>query len=286
MNKKMQKGSGIAPHFPDSVFARGLRKPRTWIGLFIVLLFLMLGLLAPVISAYSPLDQSFNPLQGISRHHLLGTDELGRDLLARVLFGIRVDVMVAVLAIPIGALIGCLLGVLSASESWFSTPLQRGFDLMLAFTALIMGMLIAALVGSGVLAVILTVALVNVPLFGRITRSMVVAQMSRDYAVAAMVIGVSRTRLMLRHILPNSLDALIVQAALSFSTAVFIEGAMSFIGVGVRPPDPSLGSILKASINFLSQSPAYSLAPMAVITFLVLGFNLISDGFNQALLKR
>lgn len=282
----MQKGSGTAPHFPDSVFARGLRKPRTWIGLFIVLLFLMLGLLAPVISAYSPLDQSFNPLQGISRHHLLGTDELGRDLLARVLFGIRVDVMVAVLAIPIGALIGCLLGVLSASESWFSTPLQRGFDLMLAFTALIMGMLIAALVGSGVLAVILTVALVNVPLFGRITRSMVVAQMSRDYAVAAMVIGVSRTRLMLRHILPNSLDALIVQAALSFSTAVFIEGAMSFIGVGVRPPDPSLGSILKASINFLSQSPAYSLAPMVVITFLVLGFNLISDGFNQALLKR
>lgn len=286
MTKKMKKGSGTAPHFPDSVFARGLRKPRTRIGLFIVLLFLMLGLLAPVISAYSPLDQSFNPLQGISRHHLLGTDELGRDLLARVLFGIRVDVMVAVLAIPIGALIGCLLGVLSASESWFSTPLQRGFDLMLAFTALIMGMLIAALVGSGVLAVILTVALVNVPLFGRITHSMVVAQMSRDYAVAAMVIGVSRTRLMLRHILPNSLDALIVQAALSFSAAVFIEGAMSFIGVGVRPPDPSLGSILKASINFLSQSPAYSLAPMAVITFLVLGFNLISDGFNQALLKR
>lgn len=286
MNKKLQKCSGIAPHVPDSAFARGLRKPRTRIGLFIVLLCLMLGLLAPVISAYSPLDQSFNPLQGISRHHLLGTDELGRDLLARVLFGIRVDVMVAVLAIPIGALIGCLLGVLSASESWFSTPLQRAFDLMLAFTALIMGMLIAALIGSGVLAVILTVALVNVPLFGRITRSMVVAQMSRDYAVAAMVIGVSRTRLMLRHILPNSLDALIVQAALSFSTAVFIEGAMSFIGVGVRPPDPSLGSTLKASINFLSQSPAYSLAPMAVITFLVLGFNLISDGLNQALLKR
>ena len=267
---------------PDSALRRGLRRPRTVIGLCIVGVCVLLGLLAPVLSRHSPLDQSFGALQSLSLAHPLGTDELGRDLLARVLYGI----LVALSAIPLGALVGCSLGMLSANNRWYGTLLQRSFDLMLAFTALIMGMLIAALIGSGTPAVILTVALVNVPLFGRITRSAVMTQLSRDYAVAAEVLGVSRTRLMLRHILPNSLDALIVQAALSFSMAVFIEGAMSFVGIGVRPPDPSLGATLKASINFLGQTPAYSLAPMVVVTLLVLGFTLISDGLNQALLKR
>lgn len=270
----------------DSAMRRGLRRPRTVIGLCIVAVCLVLGLLAPVLSAYSPLDQSSDALLGVSLSHPLGTDELGRDLWARVLYGIRVDVVVAVFAIPLGALAGIALGVLSANSRWYGTLLQRGFDLMLAFTALVMGMLVAALIGTGTQAVILTVALVNVPLFGRITRSAVMAQLSRDYAVAAEVLGVSRSRLMLRHILPNSVDALIVQAALSFSMAVFIEGAMSFVGIGVRPPDPSLGSTLKASINFLGQAPAYSLAPMVVVTLLVLGFTLIADGLNQALLKR
>jgi len=270
----------------SGVMRRGLRDLRTVLGLSIVVLCVLLGLLAPVLSPYSPLDQSAGALLPLSAAHPLGTDELGRDLFARVLYGIRVDVVVALVAIPLGALLGCSLGMLSANNRWYGTLLQRSFDLMLAFTALVMGMLIAALIGSGMPAVIVTVALINVPLFGRITRSAVMAQLSRDYAVAAQVLGVSRVRLMLRHILPNSVDALIVQAALSFSMAVFIEGAMSFVGIGVRPPDPSLGATLKASINFLSQAPAYSLAPMLVVTLLVLGFNMISDGLNQALLKR
>lgn len=283
------RSTGVAallPYRPDSALRRGLRRPRTLVGLVIVAVCVAAGLLAPVLSPYSPLDQTFGALQRASMAHPLGTDELGRDLLSRVLYGIRVDVIVAALAIPAGALLGCTLGMLSANNRWYGTLLQRSFDLMLAFTALVMGMLIAALVGSGMPAVILTVALVNVPLFGRITRSAVMSQLSRDYAVAAQVLGVSRSRLMVRHILPNSMDALIVQAALSFSMAVFIEGAMSFVGIGVRPPDPSLGSTLKASINFLGQSPAYAMAPMVVVTLLVLGFSLISDGLNQALLKR
>ena len=156
---------------PDSALRRGLRRPRTVIGLCIVGVCVLLGLLAPVLSRHSPLDQSFGALQSLSLAHPLGTDELGRDLLARVLYGIRVDVVVALSAIPLGALVGCSLGMLSANNRWYGTLLQRSFDLMLAFTALIMGMLIAALIGSGTPAVILTVALVNVPLFGRIVRT-------------------------------------------------------------------------------------------------------------------
>lgn len=271
---------------PTSAIGRGFRRPRTIVGLFIITFFVLIGLFSPFLSPYSPLDQSFGALEKMSITHPLGTDELGRDLLARVLYGIRVDLIVSIFAIPVGALFGCALGVLSANNSWYGNLLQRFFDLMLAFTALVMGMLVAAVVGSGITAVVITVALVNVPLFGRITRSAVMTQLGRDYAVAAQVLGVSRFRLMWRHIFPNSVDTLIVQAALSFTMAVFIEGAMSFVGVGVRPPDPSLGSTLKASINFLGQTPAYSVAPMIVMTLLVLGFTLVSDGLNQALLKR
>ena len=284
--KPLQGLSSIVPSAPETALSRGLRRPRTLVGLFIITCCMVLGVLAPLLSPHSPLDQSFGALEKMSFEHPLGTDELGRDLMARVLFGIRVDLIVAIFAIPTGAFLGCTLGVLSANNQWYGTLLQRFFDLMLAFTALVMGMLIAAIVGSGITAVIITVTLVNVPLFGRITRSAVMTQLNRDYAVAAQVLGVSRSRLMWRHILPNSLDALIVQVALSFTMAVFIEGAMSFVGVGVRPPDPSLGSTLKASINFLGQTPAYSLAPMVVMTLLVLGFTLVSDGINQALLKR
>jgi peptide/nickel transport system permease protein len=133
---------------------------------------------------------------------------------------------------------------------------------------------------------VVTVVLVNVPLFGRLTRSAVRAQRSRDYVVAAEVIGARPGRVLLRHILPNALDALIVQAALSLSMAVFIEGAMSFVGIGIRPPSPSLGALLRSSTNFLSQNPWYALGPIVVVTALVLGFNLIADGLNRGLLRR
>ena len=167
------------------------------------------------------------------------------------------------------------------------TVIQRAFDVMLAFTALVMGVAVSATaIGPGLTAIVVTVVLVNVPLFGRLTRSAVNAQRGRDYVVAAEVIGARPGRVLLRHILPNALDALIVQAALSLSMAVFIEGAMSFVGIGIRPPAPSLGGLLRTSTNFLNQNPWYALGPIIVVTSLVLGFNLIADGLNRGLLRR
>lgn len=265
---------------------RGWKSPLTVAGVLIVGICVVAGLLAPALTSYLPTDQKFEAFAPISAEHLLGTDELGRDLFSRLLYGIRIDLIVAATAVPLGAATGALLGILSANNTWYGNLLQRFFDLMLAFTALVMGMLVAALMGPGLAAVIVTVALVNVPLFGRITRNAVMAQLSRDYAMAAEVVGVSRFRLMVRHILPNSVDALIVQTALSLSLAVFIEGAMSFVGIGIRLPDPSMGSMLKTSVGFLNQAPHYAMAPMIVVTLLVLGFNMISDGLNKGLLKR
>ena len=159
---------------------------------------------------------------------------------------------------------------------------------MLAFTALVMGVAVSATaIGPGLTAIVVTVVLVNVPLFGRLTRSAVNAQRSRDYVVAAEVIGARPTRVLLRHILPNALDALIVQAALSLSMAVFIEGAMSFVGIGIRPPTPVAGRPaahqhqLPQPERRGTRSGRSSSSPL-----LVLGFNLVADGLNRGLLRR
>jgi peptide/nickel transport system permease protein len=270
-----------------SRWARALRYPETIAGLSIVVVLFALGILAPWIAPHGVDAQSGDSFAGISSTHLLGTDEFGRDVFSRVLYGIRQDVLVAGVAVPLGALVGTILGLLCGLHRIVDSILQRVFDVMLAFTALVLGVAVSATaIGPGITAIMVTVALVNVPMFGRLTRSSVQAQRSRDYVVAAEVIGAGRARVLVRHILPNSLDALIVQAALSLSMAVFIEGAMSFVGIGIRPPAPSLGALLRTSTNFLNQNQWYALGPIIVVTALVLGFNLIADGLNRGLLRR
>lgn len=270
-----------------SRWSRALRYSETIAGITIVAVLFALGILAPWIAPYGVDAQGGSNFAGISQAHLLGTDEFGRDVFSRVLFGIRQDVIVAGAAVPLGAILGTVLGLLCGLHRVVDSIVQRIFDVMLAFTALVLGVAVSATaVGPGMTAIVVTVVLVNVPMFGRLTRSAVQAQRGRDYVVAAEVVGAGRARVLLRHILPNALDALIVQAALSLSMAVFIEGAMSFVGIGVRPPEPSLGALLRTSANFLNQNQWYALGPIIVVTALVLGFNLIADGLNRGLLRR
>lgn len=265
---------------------RGLRSPEAITGLVTVLVIFGIGLLAPLIAPHSPSAQTAVAFQAPSATHWFGTDEYGRDLLSRVMYGIRQDLLVGAIAVPAGAFCGTVLGLVSTGWRWLDTVIQRLFDVTLAFTGLVMGVTVAAIIGPGLPAVLLTVTLVNVPLFGRLTRNAVKSLRTRDYITAARIGGVKPARVLFRHVLPNALDSLIVQAALSLSLAVFIEGAMSFVGIGVRPPEPSLGSLLRTSITFLSQAPMYAIAPMVVVTALVLAFNLIGDGLNKGLLKR
>jgi peptide/nickel transport system permease protein len=270
-----------------SRWARALRYPETIAGITIVVVLFVLGIFASWIAPHGVDAQGSDSFAGISSTHLLGTDEFGRDVFSRVLYGIRQDVLVAGVAVPLGALLGTVLGLLSGLHRIVDSIMQRLFDVMLAFTALVLGVAVSATaIGPGLTAIMVTVTLVNVPMFGRLTRSSVQAQRGRDYVVAAEVIGAGRARVLLRHILPNALDALIVQAALSLSMAVFIEGAMSFVGIGIRPPAPSLGALLRTSANFLNQNQWYALGPIFVVTALVLGFNLIADGLNRGLLRR
>lgn len=272
-----------------SIFSRlprGLRSPETVVGLSIAAAIFTLGIIAPAIVPYAPDAQSFDAFLPPSSAHWFGTDEFGRDLFSRVLIGIRQDVYVGLIAVPLGAILGTLLGLASALSRILDTIIQRAFDVSLAFTSLVMGLTVASIIGPGLEAIIVTVTLVTIPLFGRLARSAVRSQLGRDYVTAARVIGVKPARLLLRHVLPNAIDSLIVQAALSFALAVFIEGAMSFLGIGIRPPEPSLGSLLRTSMAFLNIAPVYALAPMAIVTLLVLSFNMAGDGLNKGLLRR
>lgn len=270
-----------------SRWARSLRFPETVIGLTVVVILLLLGILAPWIAPFGADAQSRDSFVGISWTHLLGTDEFGRDIFSRVLYGIRQDVIIAGLAVPLGAVIGTVLGLLSGLHRAIDRIVQMFFDVTLAFTALVLGVAVAATaVGPGMTAIIVTVVLVNVPLFGRLTRTAVQGHQDREYVLAVEALGAGRLRILVRHILPNALDALIVQAALSLSMAVFIEGAMSFVGLGIAPPAPSLGALLRTGADFIHQSPWYALGPVVVVTGLVLGFNLVADGLNRAVLRR
>jgi len=266
--------------------SRALKAPSARWGLTLVVLFVLLGIAAPLLTPYSPLAQGPDALLGPGLQHPLGTDEFGRDLLTRTLHGIRLDLLVAATAVPLGALAGVALGVLCALHPAVDVVLQRAFDVMLAFTALILGVTLAAVLGPGTAAVFWTVAGINVPLFGRITRDATRIEKDREYVLAAQALGAGRLRILAGDILPNILDALIVQAALSLSTAVFVEGAMSFVGIGVTPPTPSLGALLRSGASFLDQNPAYALGPVTVVVGLVIGFNLLADGLNKGLLKR
>lgn len=263
-------------------YVAALATRRGRIGLALVGLVVLAGLLAPLLASHDPTGQSGEALLAPgSPGHLLGTDDLGRDLLSRVLYGTRTDLEVIALGVPLGALLGCALALLAAVHPVLDTIVQRLFDLVLAFPGLILALAITAVLGPGRLPVVVVIALAEVPVFGRQLRAGVLVQREREYAIAARVGGTGRARLLLRHILPNAADPLVVQIAVSLTIAVFLEGAMSFLGVGVRPPEPTLGNMLSQALPYLAQAPYFAAGPLLTVTLLVLGFSLLSEALNR-----
>lgn len=252
------------------------------VGLALLGLVVLAGLLAPLLSPHGPAEQSREALAGFGTPgHLLGTDDLGRDLLSRLLYGIRTDLEVIALGVPLGALLGCAFALLAAVHPMLDTAVQRLFDLTLAFPGLILALAVTAVLGPGRLPVVVVIALAEIPVFGRQLRAGILVQSEREYALAARIGGTARTRLLARHILPNCTDPLVVQIAVSFTVAVFLEGAMSFLGVGVRAPEPTLGSTLSQALPYLAQAPHFAAGPLLAVLLLVLGFSLLSEALNR-----
>jgi peptide/nickel transport system permease protein len=268
-------------------YLTGLLSPRGLTGTALVILVLLAGFVAPVFLPYGPLEQSATALAHPGTGgHLLGTDEVGRDILARVLAGIRVDAFLAVIAVPIAAVGGTALGMLSGLNRIAGGVVQRLFDVLLGFPGVVMGVAVGIAMSPGQNAMIVTIVLVSMPAFGRQARLTTQSQLQRDYVSAAIVAGTPRRQIIIRHVLPNVADTVLVRAAVAVANAIQIEGALSVVGLGIQPPQASLGAMISSGAPYLSSSPLYSLAPVAVVFVLVLGCALLADALNKAVLRR
>jgi peptide/nickel transport system permease protein len=264
---------------------RFVRNRSALVGLVLVGIFVVVAVLAPLLAPYDAYEMNMlNRLKAPSAAHLFGTDDFGRDLLTRILFGARISLAVSLgtvcLAILIGVTIGLTSGYLGgATDMW----LMRVVDVFLSFPAILLALALVAALGTGLGNLIVALALVTWTTYARVVRASTLAIKEEEYITAARVVGVPTWRILLRHVLPNAAAPIIVIAALGMGNAVVSEAAMSFLGLGVQPPEPSWGTTLTFGLAFLREDPYLSTFPGLAIMFVVLGFNLLGDGLRDLL---
>lgn len=254
-------------------------------GLLTLTVLIVLAISAPLLTPYSPIEQHpGRELQPPGAEFLLGTDELGRDLLTRILFGARISFIVGVLATTLGATVGVTGGLLAGFiGGWVDSVVMRICDVLLAFPGIIIGIAVISVLGPSSINVAYAIALGGVPFFARLMRSSVLSEREREYVHAARCIGAPDGRIMLRHVLPNTIAPLLVQLSLAMGFAVLAEAALSFLGLGTQPPDPSWGSMLNDSRAYLREAAFYGLWPGIALTTLLVGLNYLSDALRDAL---
>lgn len=261
----------------------GLLRGRGLVGVLLLGLLVLAGVLAPLLAPYPPNEQIAGAnLLPPSATHLLGTDHVNRDVFSRTLYGIRTDLVIVFVAVPIGALLGTLAALLGTVVGFADVLLQRAFDVLLAFPTLIFAIGLTAVIGPGAVTVIIVIAVLETPIFARLLRSSILKVRALPYVETSEAIGASRPWVLGRHILPNAAEPLGVQLALSLSLAVFVESAMSFLGIGVRPPQPSLGSLIADGIDYTDNNLGFVVGPLVVVVVLVLALQLIAQGLGAA----
>jgi len=271
------------------VAGTGSRFPRRLVtGIAIVTLIIVTALLSFV---WTPFDVAAIDIGGKlappSANHLLGTDHFGRDILSMIMAGARSALAVAMAAVIIGAGIGVPLGLVAAARrGWISEFIMRGNDLVFAFPALLMAVMIAAVYGPGAINAIIAIGLFNIPVFARVARGGALTIWSREYIMAARVAGKGRALISVQHVLPNLAGLLIVQAAIQLALAVVAEAGLSYVGLGVQPPSPSWGRMLAEAQTMIGFAPWIAIFPGLAIMILVFGFGLIGDGLNDHLNPR
>ena len=264
---------------------RLLRRKGAIFGLVIIALFLFLAIFAPLITPYDPIAQSWTSVRKPpSLAHWFGTDDVGRDILVRVIFGARASLMAGVISIGIALAIGVPLGLAAGYLGGFLDGLiSRITDAMLACPFLILAIALAAFLGPSLGNAMIAIGVTTTPIFVRLTRGQVMSVKVEDYVEAARAVGNPRWRIALVHILPNIMPALLVQATLSIAAAIIAEAALSFLGLGQQPPAPSWGSMLNSAQRFLVNAPWMAVWPGLAIFLTVLSFNLVGDGLRDAL---
>ncbi len=265
-------------------FAR--RNPRMIVGGLLVVGWLVLALFAPVFAPYDPIEVNISDaLQSPSPSHWLGTDDLGRDVLSRVIWGGRVSLSVGVISVSIGFLVGVSLGLGAGYlGGTFDLLIMRVIDALLAFPALVLAIAITAALGPQIQNAMIAIGIVAIPAYTRLTRGQVLSVRAREFIVAARTIGAPPLRIVLRHIFPNVTNALVVQATLSTAFAILAEAALSFLGLGPQPPNPSWGQDINYSQRYLANLKWWmSAGPGIAIFTAVFAFNFLGDALRDAL---
>jgi len=260
-------------------------------GLVVFALFIVVAILADVIAPHSPTQQFRSALlqppfwqEGGTTEFLLGTDPLGRDMLSRLIHGTRYSFFIGVIVVFIAATSGILLGLIAGfARGWVDTLIMRLMDILLAFPSLLLALVMVAILGPSLTNAMIAIAIVLQPHYVRLTRAAVLGERAKDYVTSARVVGASRLRLMFVTVLPNCLAPLIVQAALSFSTAILDAAALGFLGLGAQPPTPEWGTMLADSREFVLRAWWVVTLPGIAILVNVLAINLMGDGLRDAL---
>ena len=264
---------------------RLLRRRGAMLGLVIVLVFVLLALFAPHIAPYDPIATSWSAVRKApSAQYWFGTDEIGRDVLSRVVWGARASLLAGLVSVCISMALGIPIGLLAGYVGgWTDSLISRFTDSMLAVPFLILAIALAAFLGPSLSNAMIAIGVSAMPVFIRLTRAQVLAVKVEDFVEAARAVGNPHWRIALRHILPNVMPPLIVQATLAIAAAIIAEASLSFLGLGQQPPAPSWGSMLNTAKNYVDNSPWMAIGPGISIFLLVLSFNLLGDGLRDAL---
>ncbi|MDK2931844.1 MAG: peptide/nickel transport system permease protein [Bacillota bacterium] len=264
---------------------RLLRNRSAVAGGVLVLALAIVALAAPLLAPYDPLAPSLEDrLSPPSAAHWLGTDDLGRDILSRIIFGARVSLQVGILAVALALVAGTFLGIIAGYYGGFLDNLiMRIMDVMLAFPSVLLAIAIVAIMGPSLGNAMIAIGIVSIPVYARIVRSSTLQVKASEYVEAARALGGSDVRIIFRHVLPNCMAPLIVQASLGIATAILDAAGLSFLGLGAQPPTPEWGAMLSGGRAFLRIAPWVTAFPGIAIVLLVMGFNMFGDGLRDAL---
>jgi peptide/nickel transport system permease protein len=255
-------------------------------GLVVILLLAVMAIFAPFISPYDPIDEIFRGMRGGSPTlaHPFGYDHLGRDLLSRVIFGTRVALLVGLLATGIAVTLGVVIGAVAGYlGSWEDTLISRVIDTLMAFPIIALLVVLAAVLGPSLVTTVVVIGMTGWARFARVVRADIMSLKATDFVTAARAVGVRDWRIIWRHLLPNVMGPIIVLATLGIGGIIILESALSFLGLGIRPPNPSWGGTLSDGRAFILRYPHIAFFPGLMIVITVLAFNFLGDGLRDAL---
>ncbi|WP_404431592.1 ABC transporter permease [Sutcliffiella horikoshii] len=254
-------------------------------GAFIIIFVILMGIFAPLLATHDPNTTNvMNKLQGPSAENYLGTDDMGRDIFSRLLYGARISLGIGFISTILGAIVGVSLGIVSGYYGrWVDSLIMRICDVLLAFPGILLALAIVSVLGASTQNVIIAVAFYAVPSFARIVRGSTLSVRKLEYIDAIKAMGAKDFRIIFKHILPNIMSPIIVQATLYIASAIITASALSFLGMGTRPPTAEWGAMLSQGRSYIAQAPHITLFPGLVILLVVIGFNLMGDGLRDAL---